>query len=110
VHCAARGTSKGVGIEGNPVRVQDEPCVQRPKLIRDENGFIHGASLQGVLEWLQSTNPRFRCLDFYIVDKQMEIEKVWAQFRRALADEKWTGVGTVLSIGGVHWAAVYVSK
>ena len=40
----------------------------------------------------------------------MEIRKVWRQFYREFFDEWCEGKGTVVSIGGVHWAAVYVSK
>jgi hypothetical protein len=66
--------------------------------------------MQGVLEWMQKTKERFRTLEFYLTDNRMTLKTTWAAFKRPVAGESWTGVGTVISLREEHWVAVYVSK
>jgi hypothetical protein len=91
----------------------DSPPIEREitrKLLRDSLGFIRGQSMQEVLEWMQETKEGFRTLEFYLTDKRMTLKTTWAAFRRPVAGESWTGVGTVISLREEHWVAVYVSK
>ena len=112
-HCAAHAQNYPVALSDNRRRqlqlANVAIRVTRPAMLLDEDRYIRGESMQGVLDWLQYTKPEFRCPSFYIVDSHMEMDKVWATFHRALGDKKCNGLGTVISIGGVHWAAVYLS-
>jgi hypothetical protein len=75
----------------------------------DGNGYIKGGCLLDCLEWLQSLHEGFKCTGNLIPDP-FDLEKVWATMKRQVAGGRFKRLGTLVNIGGFHWAAVYVSK
>lgn len=37
------------------------------------------------------------------------MEKVWATLKRKVEDNEWWGVGTLVNLGNVHWAGLFIS-
>ncbi len=76
-------------------------------------GYIRGECIQLVLEWLQSEKRGFRCPEFYICDARadgLDVEKVWATLKRKVEDPEWLKIGTLVNLGNVHWAGLFISR
>ena len=37
------------------------------------------------------------------------MEKVWATLKRKVEDNEWSGIGTLVNLGNVHWAGLFIS-